>query len=437
MSMFKAYDVRGIFPSEITPGFAEKLGFAFAVFLDQHKYPLKILVGRDIRNGSDVLMDAFAAGAARIAEVHTVGICTTPALNILTASEKYSAGVMVTASHNPKEYNGFKFCLKHGKPLGYATGLERVEEIFNSISELPNTHKKITSVNILEKYFDILYKFFRLEEISKKHVVIDSGNGVAAVTALPIFRKLDIPYTAINLSLDGNFPDRSPDPSNGVDALQKAVKIADVGFAFDGDADRLIVVDEKGSVVSSSAIAQLLAHHYLDIRRYASVVLDLRLSRAVSEYIYEHHGEVILSKTGHVNIKQTMRETNAIMGAELSGHYYHKQIYFIDDAVYTALVLLLVLHRDTRPLSEIVASLQQYPQLHKNLAVANITDAIVKIKNTFSDARIDFLDGIRLSYPEWWAVIRPSNTENLLRISIEGYSEQLIKEKLLSIEKVL
>lgn len=433
MGMFKAYDVRGLYPDEITIQSAEKLGYAFALFLEEQKQPLTILLGRDARNGSDRLMDSFALGAARKAQVHLLGLCTTPSLYVLTAVKKYGAGVMVTASHNPKEYNGFKFCLKNAKPLGYDTGLKRVEELYNSIIGLPAGNGILKPAQLLEEYETLFYRFFRMEEISKKRVVIDPGNGVGAITAIPLFRKLNIPYSAINLSIDGNFPDRSPNPSDGVDALQQAViaQNADIGFAFDGDADRLIVVDEKGAIIDSSSVAQLLALHYLDIRRYASVVLDLRLSKGVSEFIYEHHGEVVLSKTGHVNIKRIMRDRNAIMGAELSGHYYHKQIYFVDDALYTALVLLLVLHRSAETISEMVKKLKHYPQVHFDLEVKNQKVSLLRLKEAFSDARMSDMDGLRFEYSDWWGVIRPSNTEPVLRISVEANSER----KLLEIKK--
>lgn len=439
MSIFRAYDIRGIYPEELTEEIAERIGYAFALYLQEQKAPLEILIGRDIRNGSDVLMDAFAHGAARIANVHVLGICTTPSLAILTAQQKYGGGVMVTASHNPKEFNGFKFCGKGGRPIGYNTGLDRIEMLYTQITKLPDSYKSIVPQPILDEYTETLFKFLRMEELNKFAVILDPGNSVASVTAGALFKKLQIPFSTIHVALDGNFPERSPNPLDGVAGLQQAVlrNRAAAGFAFDGDADRLIVVDETGRVLDSALVAQILIHHYLDIRRYGKVVLDVRLSKAVAEYVYEQHGDVILSKTGHVNIKNAMMQHNASVGAELSGHYYHKQLYYADDAVYTALIILLVMNRENKPLSQIVRQYKNYHHIHTDLPVSNRQEALLKIRSVFSDARMDFMDGIKIEYPDWWAVIRPSNTEEKIRVTVESQNKETAEKKYAEIKELL
>ena len=437
--MFKAYDIRGIYPSEITPEIAEKIGYAYGCFIEDNGYPKKIIIGRDIRNGSDILMDAFSKGALQKVEVDVLGMCTTPSLALLTAKKNYGGGVMVTASHNPKIYNGFKLLGKNAKPIGESSGLLEIKKIYENIVAIPKKEHVLKPMPILSDYTNTLYRLLRSEPLKKYSVVLDPGNSVSSITATPLFKKLNISYTLINIPLDGNFPDRSPNPLDGVSKLQQTVlrQKAAIGFAFDGDGDRLIVVDDTGRVINSSIIAQVLALHYLDIKRYAKIALDVRMSKAATEFIYEQHGDVVLSKTGHVNMKRTMIQNNAIFGAESSGHYYHRQIHYIDDAVYTALLILLVMNRENKKLSELVKMCKSYEMIYADLNVKDKDAALIKIRTIYTNGRMDFLDGIRIDYPDWRAVIRPSNTEDLLRCMIESSDKKIVTQVFEDLKRIL
>jgi phosphomannomutase len=426
MGVFKNYDIRGKFPEELSGEFAQKLGYAFGKFI-KNKTKQTIVIGRDARIGSDVLQDNFVKGAlASGIDVVLIGICTTPCLYFVTANFKFSGGVMITASHNPKEYSGFKFCSKNAIPIGYSTGLEEIEKLMPK--KVPSTkNKAIIEERMTEAYHEMLINKFQKTNFSKITVVVDSGNGVGAISCLPVFKKLNISYIPINCDIDGNFPDRSPNPfeKNALKKLQNTVisTKADIGIAFDGDADRLIVVDKQGKTISSSQLVEIIAEHYLKEKTKQKFVIDLRVSEITKENLAKK-GEIILSKVGSIYLKKLMRTRKAVFGGELSGHFIHAKNHYIDDGIYSALILLQELAAGTN------INAREETLITENVEVENPKKTLNQIQKEHSDGKITFLDGITIKYPNWWFNARASNTEPMIRITIEASNLEESNKKL-------
>ena len=436
MKPFHEYDIRGIYPSEINSSFAFKLGKAISKFLRKYQLGNKIIIGRDARISSPKLYDNLVHSCIiNGLNVNCIGICTTPSLYYM--SKFHDAAIMITASHNPKYYNGFKIVLHKNFPLSYENGLQEIEELINTDFEIIK-RGKITHSN-LQPYLNKVIKSFKNINFSDIKVIVDSGNGVGAVTYPVVFRELKIKYQPINIEIDGNFPNHDPDPSkkSNLKELKKQVihQKADIGIAFDGDADRLVVIDDEGKILDSSIIAKILAKHYINLNE--KFVVDLRLSKSVIEYIYGLKGNVERSRVGHVNIKKKMREINAIAGMEKSGHYMHRDLLNIDDGLFTSLIVISELKKQNIELSKLHKKLTKYHQISFNLNVKNKSSALTRIKEFFFTARMDFMDGISIEYSDWWANIRESNTENILRVSIEAEEEAIAKQKYHEIKRIL
>ncbi len=495
MTVFKAYDIRGIYPDQINNEFAFKLGLAFAKYLEKQNITKKIVVGQDFRFGSDELATNFTKACISAGvDVTRIGICSTPALLYMTSI--FDAGVMITASHNPKEYNGFKFCLKNGRTIGYEDGINEIEEFFNNLKpeDKKDWHNQGKyEVMDLDVYLNGIISKFNHKEFSKLNVVIDSGNGAAATTYPKIFKALNIKYFPVFLGLDHNFSGRGANPTlpNSVDELKKQILAtkADLGIAFDGDADRIVVVDDKGNVIDASVLGKILAKEYFNknednkhfinetnnnykkidledipelaiyhndnkdinnqnkensnnLKEKPKFVLDLRLSKSLSEFIIENGGEVIISKVGQVNIKRKMFETGASLGVEVSGHIMHKPIFNVDDAVYSALVVMKILTQEKKEnkeikLSDINKSLQKYFQASEDLKIEDGSIAIQKLKEKYYNSKLDFTDGVTANFEDCWFNARASNTEPILRLTVEGNTKEISKNKLKEIQEVI
>ena len=427
--IFKAYDIRGLVDGELSPDFAFSVGLAFARFLEIEREPSTVLIGEDMRPSSPELADAFSAGVtSNGTNVIRIGLASTDML-YFAAGSKNLPGAMFTASHNPAAYNGIKLCLSGARPIGKETGLLAIEKFVRDGSPLamrpPGNERK---ENLLEAYADHLHKLVSFKGNRPLKIVIDAGNGMAGYTAPAIFDRLGAQITPLYFELDGNFPNHEAnpiDPANLRD-LQKAVlkKKADIGLAFDGDADRCFLVDEKGQTVDPSLLTALITSRELAKHPGATIIHSLISSRAVVEVINELGGVPVRSRVGHSYIKALMAETGAIFGGEHSGHFYFKDFWRADSGALAALHALAALGERDQTLSQLLAPFKRYVASGEvNSRVVDSAAVIQAIKEKYSqlpEFEIDELDGLTVSAPSWWFNVRASNTEPLLRLNVEA-----------------
>ena len=427
--IFKAYDIRGLVENEITPDFTFAVGLAFAHFLQQEREPATVVIGEDMRPSSPELADAFSAGVTSLGmDVIRIGLASTDMLYF--ASGKLGLpGAMFTASHNPAQYNGIKMCLSSARPIGKESGLVRIENFVRQ--GLPLEMRSVgveTHRDMLEEYVDHLLKLVDLSQIRKLKIVVDAGNGMAGHTAPAIFRRLNCDLIPLYFELDGTFPNHEANPidaKNLVD-LQKAVieHSADLGLAFDGDADRCFIVDEKGNAINPSDLTSLIAARELKKHPGATVIYNLISSRSVLEVIEENGGVGLRSRVGHSYIKKMMADSKAIFGGEHSGHFYFDEFWRADSGALAALHAIAALGESDRSISEILSPYQRYVasgEINSTVADPNETSALVE--NTYlavDGVNIDHLDGLTVNAATWWFNLRPSNTEPLLRLNVEA-----------------
>jgi phosphomannomutase len=423
--IFKAYDIRGVVPDELDEGVAEQVGAAF-VRLTNAK---SIVTLHDMRASSAPLAEALGRGAAsQGADVIHGGLGSTDMVYYASGSLDMP-GAMITASHNPARYNGIKLCKAGAKPVGIETGLVEIKAmVADGVPAYDGEPGTTTSRDLLPGYAEYLKKLVDLSGIRPLKVAVDAGNGMAGHTVPVVFEGLPITLIALYFELDGTFPhhEANPiDPANLRD-LQQAVKDsnADIGLAFDGDADRCFVVDERGEIVSPSVLAALIATRELAREPGAVVIHNLITSRAVPEIVAEHGGTPVRTRVGHSFIKAKMAETNAVFGGEHSGHFYFRDFWFADSGMLAALHVLAALGHDDRPLSAILRDFSRYAASGEiNSEVADQAAATAKVKDIYSErpgVTLDELDGLTVMGDDWWFNIRPSNTEPLLRLNVEA-----------------
>src|SRR5580698_6955242 len=423
-SIFKAYDIRGVVPDQLNEGVAEAVGAAFARLTGA----ATIVTLHDMRTSSGPLADAFGRGVtAAGANVIAAGLGSTDML-YYASGDLGIPGAMITASHNPARYNGIKLCLAGAKPVGIETGLAEIKEIAERPIEPAPVTGTVTQVDLLPGYADFLRKLVDISGIRPLKVAVDAGNGMGGYTVPTVFEGLPIELVPLYFKLDGTFPNHEAnpiDPENLRD-LQKAVieHGADIGLAFDGDADRCFVVDERGELVSPSVITALIATRELAHEPGAAIIHNLITSRAVPEIIASHGGVPVRTRVGHSFIKAKMAEHNAVFGGEHAGHFYFRDFWFADSGMLAALHVLAALGHDSRPLSVMLQDFSRYAASGEiNSEVADQAAATAKVKNIYSErpgVTLDELDGLTIMGDDWWFNIRPSNTEPLLRLNVEA-----------------
>lgn len=427
--IFKAYDIRGLVDGELTTDFAFSVGLAFARFLEIEREPSTVIIGEDMRPSSPELADAFSAGVtSNGTNVIRIGLASTDLL-YFAAGSKNLPGAMFTASHNPAAYNGIKLCLSGARPIGKETGLLTIEKFVREGMPLAMRPVGVeTFEDLLQPYADYLHKLVPFNGNRSLKIVIDAGNGMAGFTAPAIFAKLGAEIIPLFFELDGNFPNHEAnpiDPKNLRD-LQSAVLAnqADIGLAFDGDADRCFLVDEKGETVDPSLLTSLIASRELVKHPGATIIHSLISSRAVIEVINEFGGVPVRSRVGHSYIKALMAETGAIFGGEHSGHFYFKDFWRADSGALAALHALAALGESKKTISELLAPFNRYVASGEvNSQVSDSASVIRAIKEKYSDLpefSIDELDGLTVSTGDWWFNVRASNTEPLLRLNVEA-----------------
>ena len=424
--IFKAYDVRGVYPDDINETVAERLGAAFAAFA---KAP-RVIVGRDMRLSSPALAAAFIQGARRQgAGVVDVGEVSSDALYF--ASGKLDApGAMFTASHNPARYNGVKMCLAGAAPIGQDTGLADIRRLAETELTPAQAWGAVENLDVVEDFASHVLSFVKTEDIEPLTVVVDAANGMAGKMVPPLFRRLPVRLVPLYFDLDGSFPNHPANPIQieNLKDLRAAVldEKADIGLAFDGDADRVFLVDEKAGPVSGSLTTALVAARILARNPGAPIVHNLICSRIVPETIIANGGTPIRSRVGHSFIKQIMAETGAAFGGEHSGHYYFRDNFRADSGMIASMFVLEALASEGKPLSEVLAPYRKYWNSgERNTEVADTTAKMKELAEAYAGGKIDWLDGLTVDYPDWWFNARPSNTEPLLRLNVEAVSAEL------------
>ena len=432
-AVFKAYDVRGTVPDQIDEELARRTGAAFVSLCGAST----IVVGHDMRPSSPALAAAFAAGAADAgAEVVMIGLASTDQL-YFASGDLGHPGAMFTASHNPAAYNGIKLCRAGAQPIGAETGLHQIRDAV-SRPEPPSgsTPGSIAQRDVLEAYAAHLLALAPVQGRRLK-VVVDAGNGMAGLTAPVVFERIGLTDDAgvelvpMYFELDGSFPNHEAnpiEPENLVDLQKRVVaENADLGLAFDGDADRCFVVDELGRAVSPSTLTALIAARELVKEPGAAVIHNLITSRRVPELVAELGGRPVRTRVGHSFIKATMAETDAVFGGEHSGHFYFRDFWRADSGMLAALHTLAALAATDRPLSELLDDYQRYVLSGEiNSEVVDVAAALADVESAYAGtpgAEIDHLDGLTVTTDDWWFNVRPSNTEPLLRLNVEGADE--------------
>jgi phosphomannomutase len=438
MTLFKAYDIRGVVPDQLNEDIARRIGY----FLVRHLGASSLVIGRDVRATSPAMSAAAAEGASRAgAAVSLIGDCTTPMVYFATGSLGLDAGLMTTASHNPPQYNGFKACGVDATPISLATGLADVRDrVFSDeeMTEIPGG--SIQDVDIRDAYRQHILG--AIGEVPAMHIVVDCANGAVG----PIFDEIfsDSPLTVHRLFFepDGTFPNHEPNPleDKNIEDLSLAVREtgAQLGVAFDGDGDRCCLVDENGDRISNDVATALMAREILETHPGATIVYDLRSSRVVPEEVEKYGGTAVRERVGHSFIKKTMRDHHAPFGGELSGHYYFKEHYYCDSALFAFVRFLRSFSSAGVPASELLAPLRRYPSTGEvNFEVEDKDGAIEQLAQRYADGDQDRLDGITIRYPEWWLNVRKSNTEPLLRLNLEADSSALMNAKLEEVSELL
>ena len=434
--LFKAYDIRGRYPMEISEDFARKLGKALALYFANED----IIVGRDARLGSEKLAKAVIEGVTDLgSNAVDIGLCSTPMAYF--AAQEHPC-VMITASHNPKEYNGFKICAKGGLPLGLSDGLSQLRTLMERGEFGRPKHKgKARRKDILAKYVAHVKQF--KGKLKSLKVVMDAGNGVQGALIAKVFARLPVKIIPLFFEPDGNFPNRSPNPlkEGALIALQKAVKQnkADLGIAFDGDGDRVVFVDEKGAIARPDHVLALFAEYALSEHPHAKFLYDLRSSRIVNEHVRNNGGVAIMTRVGHTYVSHVMQEENALIAGELSGHYYFRDNFNADNGDIAALLMLNVLSAAKKPLSKLLAPLHKYFNSGElNFTVENTTQTLKKVEAQYVDHGKSYhIDGLSVEFPDWWFNLRPSNTEPVLRLNVEANTKALLDRKLAELKRLL
>ena len=421
-AIFKAYDIRGVYPDQIDETVARLVGNAYVGFTSADR----VLVGRDARPSSEPLVEAFVDGARLAgADVVDLGLASTDLVYFASGSLDAPAA-MFTASHNPAQYNGIKLCRAGAAPVGEDTGLRQLKAVVaEGLLERAEEPGRVERQDLLGAFVGHVRSFVDLDALRPMRVVADTANGVGGLIVPAVFSGLPFELSMLFAELDGTFPNHPADPiqPENLKDLQRAVvsDTADVGLAFDGDADRVFLVDDDAVPVSGSTTTAILAKAVLARKPGGKVVHNLICSRAVPEVIRESGGTPIRSRVGHSFIKAVMAETDAVFGGEHSAHYYFRDNFRADSGIIAALMVLEQLSIADVPLSVLRQPFERYAASGEvNRRVADTAAVLGKVEDAFTDGRRDHLDGLTVEYDDWWFNLRPSNTEPLLRLNVEA-----------------
>ena len=436
MGVFKSYDIRGIYNQEWDGDLAYRIGFFLPSLLETDR----ILVGRDARASSVEVFEALSRGIRDAGcGVTDIGLCSTPSVYFATAHYGFGGGVMITASHNPPQYNGLKISRAQAIPVGYDTGLNRLEQMVGGTISRAATEGKLETLDIRGAYLEHLAPY--IGAVGAVKAVIDCSDGMASVFIHDVIRDLQAEVVSMYDQPDGTFPHHPPNPlieANLADVKRRTLaENADLGICFDGDGDRVMFIDEAGRFVSPDLIIALLGLYFFrqsaEDHRGEAVTYDVRTSRSVVEYVQALGGKPVICRVGHSHAKKLLRETGGIYGGELAGHYYFRDNYFCDSGMIAALLVLAILSRQQRPFSELIGEIRKYHYSgeinFKTDAKDRIIEAVLSDYRSRPGSRVTDIDGIRLDFADWWFNLRKSNTEPYLRLVVEAGSDQALSER--------
>lgn len=439
-SIFKAYDIRGIVPDQLNADLAYRIGNALAGYLK----PKSIAVGRDMRISSQEMFDGLSAGILdRGVDVVDLGMTSTDALYFAVGRFGYDGGVMITASHNPRQYNGFKVCRRNAEPLSGTEGLDIIaNEVATGKIEKGAARGSIARRDISEAFAAHVLSFIDTSIIKPFSIAIDAGNGMAGTIIPMVFDRLPCRLTPLYFEPDGTFPHHQPnpiEPENLVDLQREMKRVgADLGAAFDGDADRMFLLRKDGTPLGGDMVTALVADNMLSRDPHQTILYNLICSRAVPELIARRGGTPIRTRVGHAIIKPLMKRHNAIFGGEHSGHFYFRDNWFADSGLIALVVCLELLSKSGRELGEILKDIDPYIRSGEiNSKVSDSGSKIEEIAAAYADGQTDRIDGLTVQYKEWWFNLRPSNTEPLLRLNVEADNKRLLDEKVSELVKII
>jgi phosphomannomutase len=438
-SIFKAYDIRGVYPDSLDEDTARDIGRAYVNYLGLSGS--RVVVGRDMRLSGEALNSAFIKGVTEAgADVLDLGLVSTDALYFAVGHLQEPGGAMITASHNPKQYNGFKLCREDAIALSGDEGIKQIRDLITS-GDLLEANEYAGSVeegDVAEDYAAHCLSFIEQDGLRPLKIVVDAGNGMAGKMLPPIFEKLpNVQMVPMYFELDGNFPNHPPSPiePENTEALRERVVAegADFGAAFDGDADRCFVVDEKGGIIAGDILATLVAKNVLEKEPGATIIYSAVCSKALPELVRREGGNPIRTKAGHSIIKPQMRKHDAAFGGEHSGHFYFRDNYFADSGIIALLTVAELVGRQDGPLSELLAPIDPYVRSGEiNSEVEDQDATMKKVEKHYAERdspSVDHLDGLTADFGDWWFNLRPSNTEPLLRLNVEARDRETMERE--------
>jgi phosphomannomutase len=436
-SIFKAYDVRGLYPSEVNEEAARLIGRAFVAYLQARR----IAVSRDMRLSSPALAAAFIDGATgQGADVVDYGLAATDMLYFAVVRDGLDGGVQVTASHNPKEYNGLKLVRREAFPLSGDAGIREIREMVTggSIPPPAGERGRVVPGSLLDDYVEKVLSFIDPHGIQPFNVVLDAGSGMGGLVAPRLFDRLPCKTTRLCFEIDGTFPNHEANPlleENRADIVARVIaERADIGIAWDGDADRCFFIDGDGEFIAGDFITALLAEAALIKSPGDTIIYDLRASYAVKDTVARYGGTALMNRVGHAFIKRRMREENAIFGGEVTGHYYFRDFYYADNGFIPALLILELMSRKRVTLRDLLAPLREryFISGEINTRVGDMAAVEAKLRDLaarYNDATTYTLDGFSAEYDDWHFNVRPSNTEPLLRLNLEAATPELMARR--------
>jgi len=436
-SIFKAYDVRGLYPSEVNEEAAREIGAAFVAYLNAKR----IAVSRDMRLSSPSITKAFVEGAlAQGADVVDYGMNGTDMLYFAVARDGHDGGVQVTASHNPKQYNGIKMVRREAFPLSGDEGIGDIRDMIaeNRLPPPAARNGRLSATSVLDEYVDHVMSFIDPSIIKPFNVVLDAGSGMAGVVAPRLFERLPCRTTTLCFEVDGTFPNHEANPlieENRRDIVERVKRDkADIGVAWDGDADRVFFIDGTGEFIAGDFVTALLAEAFLIKHPASKILYDVRASYAVKDVVAKYGGTALMNRVGHAFFKRRMREEGAIFGGEVTGHYYFRDNFYADNGFIPALLILELMSRKGQTLHELLAPLREkyFISGEINTRVSSMDVIPPKLDGLaarYSDGNVYHLDGLSAEYPAWHFNVRASNTEPMLRLNLEATTRELMEQK--------
>jgi len=435
--IFKAYDVRGLYPSEVNETAAHDIGGAFVTYLGAKR----IAVTRDMRTSSPGLAEAFIEGARQQGcDVVDYGMLPTDVMYYAVCHDDLDGGAQITASHNPGQYNGIKLVGREAVPLSGEVGIKEIREMIMA-RQLPPGQPALGSYeqrDVLQGYMQHIFSFIDPSIIRPFRCVLDAGSGMAGLIAPKMFERLPCEVSTVAFEIDGTFPHHEANPlieENRRTVTQRVIaEKADIGIAWDGDADRCFFIDGTGDFVAGDFITALLAEAFLLKQPGEKIIYDVRASYAVKDVVARYGGTALMSRVGHSFIKQRMRAENAVFGGEVTGHYYFRNNFFADNGFIPALLILELMSRKGQTLAELLAPLRaKYfisGEINTKLASMEVADQrIAELTTTYADGHVYQLDGVSVEYPDWHFNVRKSNTEPLLRLNLEGLTSAIMEQR--------